>query len=151
MISTLKKKLNKKGFTLAELLVVVAIIAVLVAIAIPVFGGALGKANHAADLANVRASYAEELVKAMTANDFGKNGTATATVNLTTVAKSMKNASSKLSADTSNHTITVTLDTYTGSFNYDDDVSFVTGDPSNPSSIIAYVSGKTINNAGTIE
>ena len=33
------------GFTLAELLVVVAIIAVLVAIAIPVFGGALTKAR----------------------------------------------------------------------------------------------------------
>ena len=31
------KKTNKKGFTLAELLVVVAIIAVLVAIAIPIF------------------------------------------------------------------------------------------------------------------
>ena len=30
-------KTNKKGFTLAELLIVVAIIAVLVAIAIPVF------------------------------------------------------------------------------------------------------------------
>ena len=31
------KQTNKKGFTLAELLIVVAIIAVLVAIAIPVF------------------------------------------------------------------------------------------------------------------
>ena len=33
----MKTKKNKKGFTLAELLIVVAIIAVLVAIAIPVF------------------------------------------------------------------------------------------------------------------
>ena len=59
MISTLKKKLNKKGFTLAELLVVVAIIAILVAIAIPVFNGQLTKAKIAADNANVRAWYAE--------------------------------------------------------------------------------------------
>lgn len=31
-------KINRKGFTLAELLIVVAIIAVLVAVAIPIFG-----------------------------------------------------------------------------------------------------------------
>ncbi|MEG2851211.1 MAG: prepilin-type N-terminal cleavage/methylation domain-containing protein, partial [Raoultibacter sp.] len=36
---------DKKGFTLAELLIVVAIILVLVAIAIPVFTGAMDSAN----------------------------------------------------------------------------------------------------------
>lgn len=53
------KKTNKKGFTLAELLVVVAIIAVLVAIAIPIFTSQLEKAREATDLANLRAAYAE--------------------------------------------------------------------------------------------
>ena len=53
------KRTNKKGFTLAELLIVVAIIAVLVAIAIPVFGSELKKAHDAVDVANVRAAYAE--------------------------------------------------------------------------------------------
>ena len=45
----LKKLQSKKGFTLMEMLIVVAIIAVLVAIAIPVFNGALTKSKEAAD------------------------------------------------------------------------------------------------------
>ncbi len=53
------KKMNKKGFTLAELLIVVAIIAVLVAIAIPVFSSQLSKAKAATDAANIRSGYAE--------------------------------------------------------------------------------------------
>lgn len=53
------KKTNKKGFTLAELLVVVAIIAVLVAIAIPIFSSQLEKSREAVDAANIRAAYAE--------------------------------------------------------------------------------------------
>ena len=52
------KKNNKKGFTLAELLIVVAIIAVLVAIAIPVFSSQLEKSREATDLANIRSAYA---------------------------------------------------------------------------------------------
>lgn len=56
----MKKTLrNKKGFTLAELLIVVAIIAVLVAIAIPIFSSQLEKAREATDLANIRSAYAE--------------------------------------------------------------------------------------------
>ena len=50
---------SKKGFTLMEMLIVVAIIAILVAIAIPTFSNALTKARQAADNANVRAAYAE--------------------------------------------------------------------------------------------
>ncbi len=49
------KKQNKKGFTLAELLIVVAIIAVLTAIAVPLFVGALNKAQNATEAANIRA------------------------------------------------------------------------------------------------
>ena len=52
-------KKNNKGFTLAELLIVVAIIAVLVAIAIPVFTTQLEKSRESTDLANIRSAYAE--------------------------------------------------------------------------------------------
>ena len=51
-------KNKKKGFTLAELLIVVAIIAVLVAISIPVFSKQLEKSRESTDLANVRSAYA---------------------------------------------------------------------------------------------
>lgn len=60
------KKNNNKGFTLAELLIVVAIIAVLTAIAIPVFTAQLEKSREATDLANLRAAYAEVVAAALT-------------------------------------------------------------------------------------
>lgn len=52
----LKERLNKKGFTLAELLIVVAIIAVLVAVSVPVFNSKLERSREAADVANMRAA-----------------------------------------------------------------------------------------------
>lgn len=67
-IKDMKKKSNKKGFTIMEMLIVVAIIAVLAAIAIPVFNGALTKSKEAADVANIRAAYAEVMVATLTDN-----------------------------------------------------------------------------------
>ena len=59
MKNLMKTKVNKKGFTLAELLIVVAIIAVLVAISIPIFTSQLEKSRDATDEANVRSAIAE--------------------------------------------------------------------------------------------
>lgn len=64
MIQKLKAKAkSKKGFTLAELLVVVAIIAVMVAIAVPVFSGAVSKAQTAVLDADTRAAKSEAAVQ----------------------------------------------------------------------------------------
>lgn len=49
---------QNKGFTLAELLIVVAIIGVLVAISIPIFNNQLKKARFATNVANARAAKA---------------------------------------------------------------------------------------------
>ena len=54
----MKKLLNKKGFTLMEMLIVVAIIVILVAISIPAFSSSLDSAREASDEANLRSAKA---------------------------------------------------------------------------------------------
>lgn len=120
-----KVRKNKKGFTLAELLVVVAIIGVLVAVSIPVFGGALAKAEHARNLANVRAEYAERLLDAMTSDGFGKDGDVEITIDVGHLA----NVIPKNCTITCKNGDSITVSTagkYTGSFEVDNDVKFTT-------------------------
>lgn len=62
----LKKFTNKKGFTLMEMLIVVAIIAILIAVAIPTFNNALNKAKVGTDTANIRSGYAAMKVETLT-------------------------------------------------------------------------------------
>lgn len=66
---------NRHGFTLAELLIVVAVIGVLVAISIPIFSSQLEKSREAVDLANVRAAYAQVMSDAVTENKTGEGTT----------------------------------------------------------------------------
>ncbi|MEA5027055.1 hypothetical protein SDC9_118984 [bioreactor metagenome] len=55
----MKKLLSKKGFTLIELIVVIAILAILAAILVPSITGYITEANIAKDRANVRTYYSE--------------------------------------------------------------------------------------------
>ena len=74
--------MNKKGFTLIEMLVVIAVIAVLVSIVIPTVTSATDKAAAATNAANMR-SWKAELTTAYLAN--GKAGfTIDATTGVTT-------------------------------------------------------------------
>lgn len=61
---------DNKGFTLAELLIVVAIIGVLVAISIPIFSKQLEKARDATSVANIRSAYAEAMNYALEYNGY---------------------------------------------------------------------------------
>lgn len=98
---------NQKGFTLIEMLIVVAIIAILIAVSIPLVGNALDKTRHATDAANERAAKAEILLQYMAGSDavVYKDGTAQAAGQLdTTVEYFYDAANGRL--DTTGSTIT---------------------------------------------
>lgn len=59
---------NKKGFTLMEMLIVVAIIVILVAVSIPTFSSSLNEAKESADAANLRAAKAQATSQFMLCN-----------------------------------------------------------------------------------
>ena len=65
----MKKIKNTKGFTLMEMLIVVAIIAILIAIAIPTFNSSLNKAKVATDEANIRSGYAAVMTAILTEDE----------------------------------------------------------------------------------
>ena len=53
------KKMNKKGFTIVELVIVIAVIAILAGVMIPTFSGAVSNAKKSAAIQKARNSYAE--------------------------------------------------------------------------------------------
>ena len=61
-------KRTSSGFTLMDMLIVIAIVIVLIAIAIPVFLSQPEKSREAADLANVRSAYAQVSAEALLGN-----------------------------------------------------------------------------------
>lgn len=143
MISKLLKK-NEKGFTLMEMLIVVAIIAVLVAIAIPTFKSSLDKAKIATDTANIRSGYASAMMTIMQAE-----------LNGTPVAENTKyilqaDGTVKVSTDTTNANpykcqATVTTATSVGGVSVGTDGKWTAGNT------ISYVLGANGNITITVE
>ena len=55
----MNKKMNKKGFTIVELVIVIAVIAILAAVMIPTFGGIIETAQESGEMQKVTAAYKE--------------------------------------------------------------------------------------------
>lgn len=120
-----QKMKKSKGFTLIEMLVVIAIIAVLVAIIIPVVGNSTVKASAAANAANLRALKAEAVTAMLTGTSSANvtvtnnNGTITmAPTESAPKAKAIKNYCANTDAavftvDATTQNVTVTYNSHT--------------------------------------
>ena len=62
----MNKKLNKKGFTIVELVIVIAVIAILAAVLIPTFSGVIDRAKASNALSTAKNAYTSTL--------YSKNG-----------------------------------------------------------------------------
>ena len=60
------KKNNKKGFTIVELVIVIAVIAILSAVLIPTFGGVIDRANETSAQQAARSGYTDAYAKDLT-------------------------------------------------------------------------------------
>lgn len=65
----MKKKMNKKGFTIVELVIVIAVIAILAAVMIPTFAGVVDKANASKALQEVKNAYTATLANDLSTAD----------------------------------------------------------------------------------
>ena len=60
------KKMNRKGFTIVELVIVIAVIAILAGVLSPTFSGIVTKANESKALQEVKNAYTVYLADALT-------------------------------------------------------------------------------------
>ena len=67
------KRNNKKGFTIVELVIVIAVIGILAAVLIPTFSGVIADANKAADLQAARNAYTKYLSDTDNVEDLTEN------------------------------------------------------------------------------
>ena len=64
------KRNNKKGFTIVELVIVIAVIGILAAVLIPTFSGIISDAQENANLQEARNSYTQYLAEELDQDDY---------------------------------------------------------------------------------
>ena len=68
-----KNNKNRKGFTIVELVIVIAVIAILAGVLIPTFSGVVDKANQSKALQEVKSAYAATLAKDLSDSNEGND------------------------------------------------------------------------------
>ena len=112
MRGQMQKGRNQKGFTLVELMVVVVIIGVLVAIAVPVYNNVTEKANRNAVEANLRTI--DGAISAYQVSEGVTNATSVTEANATTMLQEWPTGPDKVEYGVANGRATVTEGTGTG-------------------------------------
>jgi prepilin-type N-terminal cleavage/methylation domain-containing protein len=102
---------NNKGFTIVELVIVIAVIAILAAVLIPTFSGVIQKANASA--AQQQAASAEKVALSMSQNATLPSQTAFIIYNGDKSAYYYEYVNNKLSDTNKDDAIAMSIDTYT--------------------------------------
>ena len=69
----MNKKNNRKGFTIVELVIVIAVIAILATVLIPTFGNIIEKANKSAALQEAKATFTNYVAEVAETGEYNDN------------------------------------------------------------------------------
>ena len=104
----MNKKNNRKGFTIVELVIVIAVIAILASVLIPTFSGVVEKANKSKALQEVKSAYTATLAEVLSDNDSANdNSLDSVVVNYTGFYIQITNGNATVvsGSDTATHTV----------------------------------------------
>ena len=96
------KKTNKRGFTIVELVIVIAVIAILASVMIPGFTGIVTKANESEALQDVKNAYTATLIDDY---NFGADATIIVVHSNGTIISIVDGAASVVSTGEATHTL----------------------------------------------
>ncbi len=109
----MNKKNNRKGFTIVELVIVIAVIAILATVLVPTFGNVIKDANDTALLQEVKNEYTNYTIKYAAEEGFTENLFILLNGKTYVIEDGAVKTSGKAPAEKTSETFTVTFDAAT--------------------------------------